>query len=181
MKPLTAKQQELVEANHNLIYKFANEKKLNLDDYYDVLAIGLCLAATVYDESKGKFSTVAYRCMNNKLHDYWRHAYRKTTVPESMIFSYDTPNDLDDNPNNGGYLNAFASNCSTQDIVITNMMQDILINMLTKREQAVARLMLAGIKQLDIATMLDCSRQNVGTLVKNIRKKWINYLGSECY
>lgn len=181
MKPLTAKQQELIEENHNLIYKFASEKKLNIDDYYDILVIGLCIAATIYDEKKGKFSTVAYRCMNNKLNDYWRHKNIQSAIPESMIFSYDTPKDLDESNNNKGCQNAFSNNCSAQDIVITKMMKETLINMLTKREQEVAKLILSDIRQLDIAEMLNCSRQNVAAIVKTIRKKWINYLKSECY
>ena len=35
---LTKEQQELVEKNHNLIYGFANKNKLNIEEYYGILA-----------------------------------------------------------------------------------------------------------------------------------------------
>ena len=59
-KQLTSKQKELVEVNHNLIYKFASIKNVSIEEYYDILAIGLCKAAMAFDENKGKFSTVSF-------------------------------------------------------------------------------------------------------------------------
>ena len=65
MKQLTPEQQKLVTDNHNLIYSLANAKNIDLDEYYDVLAIGLCKAAITFDETKSKFSTYVYACMYN--------------------------------------------------------------------------------------------------------------------
>ena len=48
MKQLTPEQQKLVTDNHNLIYSLANAKNIDLDEYYDVLAIGLCKAAITF-------------------------------------------------------------------------------------------------------------------------------------
>ena len=33
---LTKQQQQLAESNHKLIYKFANQKNLAIDEYYDI-------------------------------------------------------------------------------------------------------------------------------------------------
>lgn len=66
MEQLTLDQQRIVSENHNLIYSLANKKSINLDEYYDVLAIGLCKAAIAFDNTKGKFSTLAYTVMLNE-------------------------------------------------------------------------------------------------------------------
>ena len=55
MEHLTSTQQKMVEENHNLIYGMAHKYKINLDEYYDVLAIGLCKAAMTFDETKDSF------------------------------------------------------------------------------------------------------------------------------
>ena len=60
---LTPEQQRLVEDNHNLIYSFIQLKRLDLDEWYDVCAIGLCHAAQKWNPARGKFTTIAYRAM----------------------------------------------------------------------------------------------------------------------
>ena len=65
---LTNAQQELAAANHNLIYAVLNKHNLPEEDYYDIAAIGLCMAASTYDASKGAaFSTYAYRVIANEV------------------------------------------------------------------------------------------------------------------
>lgn len=59
--------QKLVEDNHKLIYGFMHKYHLS-EDWYGELAVGLCKAARVYDESMGvKFSSLAYRSMKNMM------------------------------------------------------------------------------------------------------------------
>lgn len=60
---LTQEQQEMVEKNHNLIYKFMHKHKVS-PDYYGSAALGLCKAAMHYDPSFGTtFSTYAFKAM----------------------------------------------------------------------------------------------------------------------
>lgn len=89
MKSLNAVQQQIVSDNHNLIYSFANRNGVNLDDYYDVLAIGLCKAAMIYDETKGKFSTLAYTAMNNEYKQVLRKLTAQRIIPQDKILSMD--------------------------------------------------------------------------------------------
>ena len=63
MEQLTLDQQRIVSENHNLIYSLANKKNINLDEYYDVLAIGLCKAAIAFDNKKVVFFLHPYRGM----------------------------------------------------------------------------------------------------------------------
>ena len=60
---LSQEQQKLVADNHNLIYSFARKHKIDVGEYYDVLALGLCKAAMYHDGVSGKFSTLAYQSM----------------------------------------------------------------------------------------------------------------------
>ena len=53
---LTKEQQKMVEENHDLIYWYANIKKLNLENWYDLLAIELCGVVLKYNPKKGSLS-----------------------------------------------------------------------------------------------------------------------------
>lgn len=65
---LNDQQQELAEKNHDLIYWYARNHKLDLEEYYGDLAIELCNAAYHYDESLGySFSSFAAKCMDNRI------------------------------------------------------------------------------------------------------------------
>ena len=64
---LTEEQKKLVEDNHNLIYWFARKKHIDIEEYYDILAQGLCIAAHNYNSSKGSFSAYAYLVMNTEM------------------------------------------------------------------------------------------------------------------
>lgn len=175
-KPLTKQQQNLVTENHNLIYKFAKMKHLPIDDYYDILAIGLCEASKVFDSDSGEFSTVAFRCMENELNDYYKYIGRGKRIPEDMILSYDTPMNGDDSENNGNFLDSFADNNCVHDIVVSGIMSEILLNLLSEKEQKVVAFLMNGMNQSDIAKHMDCKRQTVKYYIVQIRKKWDTYL-----
>ena len=53
---LTKEQSKQVEENHNLIYWYANLRDLNLNDWYDLLAIELCFTVHKYQKEKGSLS-----------------------------------------------------------------------------------------------------------------------------
>lgn len=177
-EPLTKEQQELVEINHNLIYKFAKKRNVIIDDYYDILAIGLCKAATIFDKNKGEFSTVAFRCMENELCMYWRHEQRQSAVPDDMILSYDAPIGDEDSDNKGSFLDNFADSNYTHDIVIGNIMSDILLSVLNDKEKTIVEFLDNGLSQVDIAIRLGCTRQNISYCIKQIGKKWNTYLAT---
>lgn len=57
---------KLIIENHNLIYSYAINNKLDIDEYYGILAIALVKAAEKFDQSYGySFSTFAYKSMKN--------------------------------------------------------------------------------------------------------------------
>lgn len=171
---LAKQQQELVEKNHNLIYKFAHQNNLSIDDYYDVMAIGLCYAAKAYDESKGAFSTFAYTCMKNELSNYWRSIHARGAIPIEKIVSYDA-SASEDSSDNEGFLNCFADNSCTCDIATSNVMYESFCNLLTDKEKIIVELLMNSLTHTQIAERMGCSKQNIGHYVYHIRKKMKEY------
>ena len=96
MEHLTSTQQKMVEDNHKLIYGAAHKYKINLEEYYDVLAIGLCKAAMAFDETKGQFSTFAYIIMLNEYNGVLRHNKTSSVIPAQNIVSMNTRMASDD-------------------------------------------------------------------------------------
>ena len=176
MKPLTETQQSLVVDNHNLIYEFAKKKHLLIEEYYDILAIGLCKASQSYDNTKGEFSTIAFRCMDAEVKDYYKYIYAEKRIPDDMILSYDAPTGGDDSDCKSSFLDSFTDNCCVHDAVIGDIMCDSLMNLLSDKEQTVAKLLADGVNQSDIARQMDCTRQTVKYYITQIRKKWSTYL-----
>ena len=58
---MTEYQKQLVIENHNLIYRFLQKEKLNMEDWYDLSAIGMCKAAKTFNEGTYKLSTNAIK------------------------------------------------------------------------------------------------------------------------
>ena len=176
VEPLTKKQQELVELNHNLIYKFAIKENLPIDEYYDILAIGICNAASIFDDEKGAFSTIAFRCMKNELNLYRRAINRMHVIPDKMIVSYDARINTEDLDVENSFLDILSDDSSTHEIAINNIMLSKLADVLTKKEKMIVLLLINGLTQAEIAKKFNCSKQNVNVRVKAIRKKLNVYL-----
>ena len=176
---LTKEQKKLVEENHNLIYSFAHKNNLNVNEYYDILAIGLCDAAQTFDENRGAFSTVAYHCMKNRLYKYWDRFKNKNMIPENIVVSYDAPMAEDDSIGLGYYLDVLANSDSTYDIVESNILKTELLNIFNGADRVVLDCIVNGETYREIAKRIGCTHQMIGLRVKRIRKKCAEYL-SKC-
>lgn len=179
MNELNYKQQQLVELNHNLIYSFAKSKKINLEENYDVLAIGLCKAALVYDENRATFSTLAYKCMSNEYNKIIREQIVKRKIPDALISSLDEVISISEE--DGSEITLY--DCIQKDIfpvpdknVITNIMIENFYNYrLTKQEQKVFKLLAQDRTQIEIGKIMELTRSRIGQIVMRIRSKWIEF------
>ena len=54
---MTDYQKQLVTDNHNLIYRFLQKEKLNMEGWYDLAAMGRCKAAKTFNEAPSTCST----------------------------------------------------------------------------------------------------------------------------
>ena len=172
-EPLTDAQRKLVEDNHNLIYFYAHKKGLPIDEYYDLLAIGLCVAAKVFQEGKYSFSSLAMLKMQWILGRYWTHENRASNIPKNQVFSYNKPIKK-------GFdtfmFETIGDNSSMYINMVQNIMIDEFIETLSGKEKEIIIQMLNGKTQIDIANSMGVKKQNVNYYVSMIRKKWNGYV-----
>ena len=168
---LTEEQKELVSKNHNLIYGFANKMNISADEYYDLLSIALCNAAKKFDKDKGKFSTYAYRCMQNEMNEHWRSLQKKSVIPYNSIYYYDILIDCDEEKIPKDFVDYY----SHKDI-ISGIMLNEFIDGLTEREKYIVDCLENGMTHKEISATMNCTRQNVSNIVKKIGNKLIDFL-----
>ena len=163
---LTEEQKKLVEENHNLIYWFARKKHIDIEEYYDILAQGLCMAAYHYDPSKCSFSTYAYLCMNTEMHVEYRKTLRKSEIPQGNIFHYENAWQLSD---------LIPTNEKTENKVIDRISYENLISLLNDilndKDKEVIGYILNGLTMREIAKIEGTSHQAIHNRMKKIRDK----------
>ena len=163
---LTEEQKKLVEENHNLIYWFAKKYHVPIEEYYDVLAQGLCMAAYHYDPSKCSFSTYAYLCMNTEMHVEYRKTLRKSEIPQGNIFHYENAWQLSD---------LIPTNEKTENKVIDKISYENLISLLNDilndKDKEVLSYILNGLTMREIAKIEGTSHQAIHNRMKKIRDK----------
>ena len=164
---LTPEQQKLAADNHNLIYSFAVKNKIDVVEYYDVLALGLCKAALYHDGVSGKFSTLAYKCMRTVYMDevvthdkrYKRGNGKRTEYYEDPVFQ---------NGSKETYFNLFSNEKSPdEDSMILKLNFQEFCRYITDREQKVLKMKLSGMTQKEIAKEYGVTHQMVSLWLKS--------------
>lgn len=89
---LSNEQKNLVEENYNLIYKYAKDHKLDIEEFSGLLSIGLCKAALNYDSDKTKFSTFAFR-LGNEVSNYLRKINAGKYLRHDEVYSMEALNE----------------------------------------------------------------------------------------
>lgn len=172
---LTDSERKLVEENHNLIYKFAVDSKIDADEYYDVLAIGLCTAAKLFDPTHGtKFSTFAYRCMRTELFQTMRGERAKGRRPAGGIVSYNA--EISDGDT---YLDYVSGLDGRYEFDVGNAEVAEYIERLSPVQQQVLNDLLKGETMVSIAKRSGYSRQRVHQIKKELQNEWLRYACSK--
>ena len=177
IKRLNDKQRQLAEENHNMIYSFAKKFQLNLDEYYGVLATGLCKAALSYVDGEFQFSTFAYTCMLNAVKNYQARKYAQRRILNEMdILSLDESifNNGDDQEITVGETIADKSVDVQNDCEI-NGLQQAFSGYLNNKEREILKYLFQGLTYKEIAEIIGGSMQNVGQYVQRMRRKWIEF------
>lgn len=166
--PMTPKQQQLAEDNHNLIYGYARSRGLRFDDWYDDLAYALCYAAQNYTPERGSFSTFAYICFTATVR---RRLARDKRRKRLVIVSLDAPaiaNPDDERSNLEDFISAEDRHF---ELTEWRMLEQQLIKRMTQGEKDVWELRKQQLTQKQIAARLNVSHQAVGQRLKQIEKK----------
>lgn len=168
---MNEEQRKLVEENHNLIYSFLLRNHLDVEEFYDLAAIGLCKAAMTFDKDISRFATYAYKCMHNEIRMYHRHNGTQRVVPDKLITYYEAEiKDSDGDISN--FLAIIPSDFNLEDVAVSNMIYDEFLSKLSDRDKTVLYLLNDGHTQAEVSKILGCSP----TLISKFRKKFTTLL-----
>ena len=165
LRPLTEKEQKFAEENHELVYSFLNEKRLNEDDFYDVVIFGYLRAVQKWCENSVKFlnfSTYAWKCMQNELKDHYKFL--------SCQKRNDSVVSIDDAIYGDRIIG--AERTVSYDEYVTRLKTELLLHELARRlperEMRIVKMRVHGDRLQDIARAERLNFQQIGRLLNDI-------------
>ena len=169
---LSLERQNLVRDNHNLIYGFAKSRGLNPEEYYDILAIGLCKAGVLFDPERGcNFSTLAYKLMQNECFMYWRNTYvGLNKIPQNLVFSYDSP--VFEKKDDRKYADLINDLFGSYQIDTTTAELKEFIESLSEQERLILYYSVNGYTQLEMARRVGISQSYISRILSKIKNNW---------
>ena len=165
---LDEQQKKLVEKNHNLIYHTLHKYKLNEEEYYDILAIGLCKAAIKFDPERSKFSTFAIKVMYNEFlqHDRNENANKRKVNKNTLSLNY-----IMRDPKNQDRKCEFWELLTDGREPFMDVIHMHLPDILTEQELLVCKLSYNGYNQTQIGEKLGVTQSYASRLLKKARIK----------
>ena len=154
------------EENHNLIYNIIYKYHWELEETYDLCAIGLCRAAMTYDDTKGvKFSSYAYICMRNEV----MNQFRKSQAQKRNVLLQSLDANIVD-----------TEVCTLHDIVSNGLSAEdelvlLNINDLNKKELKAVKLALVGYNTTEIGRIMNISQSYASRLLTKAQNKLLTY------
>lgn len=149
---LTPEQAQIVADNHNLIYWYCNMKKLDVNTYYDLLAIELCNTVMKYDPEKGTLANYfKIRADGMIAKEYQKSQAQKRAHKDIR----------------------YIENLYGVDNIYTNYkLRETYETLLGLDEYGIIKLRLLGYTQNEIAEMLNLSQSFISKELKRIRKEF---------
>ena len=148
---MTDEHKKLVEDNHNLIYWYCNLKHLDVEEYYDLLAIELCKSAVKFNSDKSSFSTFFKVNADNMLINEYVKTKRQKRIHYDGEYEESKNEDV----------------TKTEDILLLLSLEQVL----GKEDFYIMRMKIDGLTQNEIAMSLGVSQSYVSQSIKRIRKE----------
>ena len=169
---MTEEQKQLVMNNHKLIYSFLQKYNLNVEEYYDLAAIGLCRAAKSYKNDISKFATYAYRCMFNMICNEFKKKKYVSRIPDELIVSYNKEI-INENGENIEFLECIPSDVDMEECVLLEVDIRKSLNKLnlSERDRLIFELLIDGYNSSEIGQIVNCDRNTVARVRRKIAKK----------
>ena len=155
MKKLTEEESVLVAENHNLIYWIAHFKGLNLDEWYDLLAIELCATIRHYNPSRGSLSNYYKMRVEGLMSKEYRRSTRQKRIPMEQMYDMELQSD----------------DASTDDYELSDLL-DWIDNSEYKQ---VIKLKAMGYTQKEIGDEIGFSQTYISFILKEVRKQYEDY------
>lgn len=161
---------KLIEDNMNLVYYLINRYYPNYNKDEDVIQegmVGLVKAADRWDESKGKFSTFASKCILNQIKRYFivqsRHFYQLSLDTVLPV------NSLDD-----GTSATFADLVVDEsgDVDFELIEDEEFVSELDDLDREILAYYQKGYRQFEICKILGIHKSTVHARIAKMRKRW---------
>lgn len=183
IQKLNAEQQQLIAQNHNLIYGYVHKKKLDLDEYYDILALAMCRAALGYDSYRSRFQTYAYMVMDSEVNAYQNFLTRQKRKPSRSIKEIhldESINDSNKSMYESSTIGEFTISPSIPlcELCEGKIMAKNMLLILTDKERQIAIFKLEGLSNSEVGEQMNCSAQNINYFVQKIKGKWNEFFFS---
>lgn len=167
---LSEDHKRLVEENHKLIYDYLWRKKLSIEEYYGLAAIGLCKAAATYNADKAAFSTYAYMCIANEIKQCLRQYHSDKHIPDELIGSLQYVVDLGDNDIT--LEDCIGDVIDIEEEAIINDALDKFYSGLSDRERLILSLHHSGYKQREISKLVGINQPQVSRIIDKLRNRY---------
>jgi len=166
---LTPCQKEFASEHIKLVDQFLSYRGLPEDEYYDVVIFGYLSAVQNYDEHPGlsrySFSTIAWRQMNDALHDYYIHANRLKRKAVTISFQKV--------PENGFSLDELipCRKNTLQERAADWMYVLEVMSCLTDTEQKMVRLKANGLTYPELAEIFGITPKGISSRFHRMRRR----------
>lgn len=150
---LSQEQKHIVEKNHSLIYWYIHKNRLDFDEWYDLLAIELCMTAKHFDKERGSFSTYFKMRADNVVKKEYA---KKNAQKRAHDFHYS----LDE-------MNDSLKMCFEHEDT------DALDELLRYDRDDIIKMKLAGYTQYEIASILNVNQSHVSRILANIKEEYM--------
>lgn len=164
--PLTLEQKIFATQNHDLIFKFLNEKHLSEDEFYDIVVFGYLRSVQRFfsepNLQRYTFSTIAWKGMQGSLNDYKKSKNYHTDNTEFLNIH----SDLYDECN-------FPQKSYSSSDLIAQLEINLLLHDLAKRvsqqQMDIVRMRSSGYNLQDIANRQNTSIKRIRRLLEEVR------------
>lgn len=152
---LTTEEKEIIAKNHNLIYGVASKYKLDLEEWYGLLAIELCKTVEKHDPAKSKLSTYYYIRVQGLISKEYRKKKAAKRDHQNIVLIENCYSDVG---------NSDFDKVTEIKLWIESQNNDVL------------NLKYQGYKQNEIAEILGITQSNVSRTLKKLRQDFEDYM-----
>lgn len=156
-----------------MIYSFLYKYHLDVEEWYDIAAIGLCKAANTYNNDKSEFSTYAYKCMYTTIIMEKRKENAMRTIPQNQIVYYENQvNESSKDNDTSTFLNYIPSKQDIENETISALSLENIENELVGNKKKVFLLLRERYTQCEISKIIGISKQRVSKIKQEITEKY---------
>lgn len=150
---------------------------MDVEEWYNLAAIGLCKAANTYNNNKSGFSTYAYKCMYTTIIMEKRKENAMRIIPQNQIVYYENQvNELSKENDTSTFLNYIPSKQNIENETISTLSLENIENELAGNKRKVFLLLREGYAQCEISEIIGISKQRVSKIKQEIVEKY--YIGA---